>query len=97
MSETPKEPWMMTASGHAFPILHPKEEDFILSDIAHHLSQENRFNGAARFPYSVAQHSLYCYYQARQLDLPFNLQCEALFHDAHEAYCKDLTNPTKLG
>lgn len=61
-----------------------------INDIAHHLSIENRFGGATRFAYSVGYHSILACNFA-----PDNLKLEALLHDAHEAYIKDLPNPLK--
>ena len=48
-----------TFSGIAFDLLNPQPEMILMEDIAHSLAIINRSNGAAKFPYSVAQHSLY--------------------------------------
>jgi len=61
-----------------------------LDDIVHSLSLMNRFNGAALFPYSVAQHSLH----VASL-LPAELRLEGLLHDAAEAYIGDMVSPLK--
>lgn len=50
--------WMLTASGMVVDLLRPQGAVFGISDIAHHLSQINRYTGAARRPLSVAEHSL---------------------------------------
>jgi hypothetical protein len=48
-----------TYSGIAFDLRDPQPAMVRLDDIIHSLSLMNRFNGAALFPYSVAQHSLH--------------------------------------
>jgi len=79
-----------TFSGIAFDLLNPQPEMILLEDIIHSLSLINRFNGAARFPYSVAQHSLY----VASL-LPDELKLHGLLHDAPEAYVGDMVSPLK--
>ena len=79
-----------TFSGIAFDLLNPKPEMILIEDIVHSLSLINRFNGAARFPYSVAQHSLY----VAGL-LPPKLKLHGLLHDAPEAYVGDMVSPLK--
>ena len=79
-----------TFSGVAFDLLNPQPEMIILEDIIHSLSLINRFNGAAKFPYSVAQHSLY----VAGL-LPPELKLHGLLHDAPEAYVGDMVSPLK--
>ena len=79
-----------TFSGIAFDLLNPKPEMILIEDIVHSLSLINRFNGAARFPYSVAQHSLY----VAGL-LPPELKLHGLLHDAPEAYVGDMVSPLK--
>ncbi|MFB1487688.1 MULTISPECIES: hypothetical protein [unclassified Thiocapsa] len=61
-----------------------------LEDIVHSLSLMNRFNGAALFPYSVAQHSLH----VAEL-LPPALRLDGLLHDAAEANIGDMVSPLK--
>ena len=79
-----------TFSGIAFDLLNPQPEMILLEDIIHSLSLINRFNGAAKFPYSVAQHSLY----VASL-LPPELKLHGLLHDAPEAYVGDMVSPLK--
>lgn len=66
----------------------PTLESICIEDIAHHLSIENRFAGATKFPYSVAKHSLLVCWFA-----PDEFKLEALLHDAEEAYTKDFPTP----
>jgi len=79
-----------TFSGIAFDLLDPKPGMILVDDIVHSLSLINRFNGAAKFPYSVAQHSLY----VAGL-LPPELKLHGLLHDAPEAYVGDMVSPLK--
>lgn len=83
-------PWMVTASGRRVPLLNPFPEDIDFNDIAHHLAQINRYTGACKFPYSVAQH---CVLMHDNVEEPYKLH--ALLHDAHEAYVSDMSSPMK--
>ncbi len=82
--------WIETYSGVQFYPLDPRPEDVRLADIAHSLAMTCRFNGHAKFHYSVAQHSLF----VADL-LPEPLRIYGLLHDAHEAYTGDMTRPVK--
>lgn len=82
--------WIQTFTGKAFDLLNPTPDMVCIEDIAHHLALINRFTGATREPYSVAQHSVLC----STLVSP-ELQLAALLHDASEAYCADLSRPMK--
>lgn len=65
-------------------------QSICIEDIAHHLSQTMRYNGACGWPYSVAHHSLEV---AKLVPAPFKLA--GLLHDAAEAYTGDLVSPLK--
>jgi hypothetical protein len=65
-------------------------------DIAHHLSQINRFTGATRRSYSVAEHSILCASLAFRYGQPISVQFACLLHDAHEAYLSDMATPIKV-
>ena len=82
--------WMETISGKRVDLFSPDPSQIDIYDIAHQLSQINRFNGATKVPYSVAQHSLYV-----SMLVPEHLQLDALLHDAHEAYMGDINTPLK--
>lgn len=82
--------WFQTATGLVFWPLDPRPEEVCIEDIAHHLSNECRYNGATRAFYSVAQHSVY----VSRL-VPPELALWGLLHDAAEAYCKDIPKPLK--
>jgi hypothetical protein len=80
-----------TYTGIYFTPLEPRVEDVRIEDIAHALSQLNRFCGHSRKPYSVAEHSV----RAAAL-VPKEDQLWALLHDAAEIYgINDLAAPLK--
>jgi len=64
-----------------------------VADLARQLSQINRFNGATRLPYSVAQHSVWV---SLMLDLDAEWALYGLLHDAHEVIVSDIARPVKL-
>lgn len=74
-----------------------EERDINLHDIAHHLTNIQRFGGALPFnvKYSVAEHSLNLteYVLARYGDVELAKAC--LLHDASEAYLGDVVSPLK--
>lgn len=94
--------WFTTASGQMFFPWSPEPSKINLTDIAHALSQLNRWGGHTRLPYSVAQHSVLV---ARRLagrgtgSLGFGsmrLASYGLLHDSTEAYMGgDIVSPIK--
>lgn len=82
--------YIQTFSGVHFNLTDPQPDTIRIEDIAHALSQINRFTGHTHRPYSVAQHSL----QASYI-VPPQFALEALLHDAHEAYTGDVSAPLK--
>lgn len=80
------------ASGRDFYFADPRPEMICLSDIAHHLSRENRWGNNIEFTsYSVAQH---CLLVAQICRLPQS-RPYALLHDAVEMVTRDLATPWK--
>jgi hypothetical protein len=75
--------------------LEPIKEDIKIEDIAHALSLITRANGHCRYFYSVAQHSLNCYKEAKARSYSERVQLGCLLHDASESYISDLTRPVK--
>jgi 5'-deoxynucleotidase YfbR-like HD superfamily hydrolase len=65
------------------------KDDLCIEDIAHHLANINRFNGATKRPLSVAQHSVFVARLVGESDNELGLQ--GLLHDASEAYLGDVT------
>lgn len=82
--------WLQTWSGRRLDLLEPRPESINIIDISHGLANECRFAGQCRRYYSVAQHSVI----ASQM-VESELAMEALFHDAAEAYLKDIPTPLK--
>ena len=67
-----------------------------IEDIAHSLSQINRYNGHLDAPYSVAQHSvLVADIYAAEVSGTASELLAALLHDTSEAYFQDLTPALK--
>lgn len=88
---------MRTYSGRFLDPFDLKQKDIDIVDIAHHLSHICRFNGATRYHYSVAQHSvLVAAHMKHELRLsrPDEL-LQGLLHDASEAYLCDIPRPIK--
>lgn len=81
---------LQTYTGNVFDIAEPCVEDVEIKDIAHALSQINRFTGHTNIPYSVAEHSV----RVSKL-VPDEYALEALLHDASEAYIADMATPVK--
>ena len=81
---------MQTHTGRVVDLTRFCEDDIVVDDIAHALSQIIRFTGHARAPYTVAQHSLI----VAEL-VPPEHRLWALVHDASEAYLGDVSSPLK--
>ncbi len=80
-----------TNSGLYLDVINPTPDMINIKDIVHALSFQCRFGGHLDRFYSVAEHSLNCYYlnDNRSIDL------EVLMHDASEAYLLDMPRPIK--
>jgi len=84
-----------TYSGKRLSFTNPQSDQICLDDIFQALPQLCRFSGNTKYFYSVAQHSLNCYYVAKnfyQANIETQLAC--LLHDAAETYISDI--PTDL-
>lgn len=81
----------MYPSGNLIDLMNPDASLIEIEDIAHALSMLPRWTGATRFPYTVAQHSIWCFQNVPGLELGF----QALMHDATEAFMNDLAKPVK--
>ena len=91
---------MITATGAEYHFsslsaLDPANRPVKIEDIAHMLSQINRFHGACKRPYSVAEHSLFVSSIAERMDMPLSMQLCCLMHDAHECFTQDVSSPAK--
>jgi hypothetical protein len=83
--------WKQTWTGRSFDLLLPSAETVSLEDISQSLGKLNRFTGHTKWPYSVAQHCLFC----ADLATP-QAAVHALLHDAEEAYTGDVSAPMKM-
>lgn len=90
---TAPSPFMILASGLIVALRTPHPGAFRIRDLAHHLAAVNRFAGAARLPYSVAQHSVLVSKLAGLASQPPLTCLFALLHDAHEAIIGDIPEP----
>jgi len=86
---------ILTFSKIKFFPLEPVKEDIRIEDIAHLLSLMTRANGHCSHFYSVAQHSIHCYKEAKSRWYSKRVQLGCLLHDASESYISDLTRPVK--
>lgn len=87
--------YILTYSKIKFYPLDPVKEDIKIEDIAHSLSLMTRANGHCSHFYSVAQHSIHCYREAKSRGYSERVQLGCLLHDASESYISDLTRPVK--
>ena len=85
------ESYIETFTGVKFDIIDTRPEMIQIDDVAHALSQANRFTGHAMFPYSVAQHSLLGSYLLDDKKKAFRF----LNHDDSEAFIGDMNRPLK--
>lgn len=85
------EPSITTRSGRRVSLLNPQYSQIDISDIAHGLAYQCRFNGQTSRFYSIAQHSLMV-----ASILPDHLKMVGLLHDAAEAYVGDVVQPLKV-
>jgi 5'-deoxynucleotidase YfbR-like HD superfamily hydrolase len=83
-------PWQQTYTGVQFFTLEPRQQDVRIEDIAHGLALINRFAGATRVPYSVAEHSV----RVSQI-VDHAAALHGLLHDASEFLLVDLPAPIK--
>lgn len=92
-------PWIQAASGIAVDLDDPLPQQIKLDDIVVALSKLNRWTGHTASFYSVAEHSIVVAQLVLQM-IPAGEDAipyvrAALMHDAHEAYCGDISSPLK--
>jgi len=87
--------YILTYSKIKFFPMEPVKEDIKIEDIAHSLSLMTRANGHCSHFYSVAQHSIHCFHEAKSRGYSKRVQLACLLHDASESYISDLTRPVK--
>ncbi len=89
------EAFIKLKSGRYINLLDPQEDQFTFGDISSGLSKICRFGGQCRTFYTVAEHSVLCYQQARDDGLSKDIQIALLMHDATEAFLGDCVKPLK--
>jgi hypothetical protein len=82
---------MPTFTGRRADLSAPTSSVICIEDIAHALSNDCRYGGHTKRFYSVAEHSVRLAYV-----VPAMSQAEALFHDASEAYLRDVPRQLRL-
>ena len=87
--------YIITYTKTKFYPLQPIATDINIEDIAHSLSLMTRANGHFKHFYSVAQHAINCYKEAKARGYSERVQLGCLLHDASESYISDLTRPVK--
>lgn len=87
--------YILTVSGIRIDPIHAAKEEIEIRDICHALSLLCRANGHVKYFFSVAQHSLNCYQEAKARSYTKRVQLACLLHDAAESYLADVTRPMK--
>lgn len=87
-------PWIRTATGRDLYLNNPGPSIDII-DVAEMLAKTNRFNGASREPYSVAQHSVWIVRTMMKHEYSTAAQLYGLLHDAPEYILGDMASPVK--
>lgn len=82
--------WIQTYSGRQFWPLDARESEIDITDIAHSLSMQCRYNGHCEEFYSVAEHCVHVSYYVEKKNAMWGL-----LHDASEAYLCDIPRPLK--
>ncbi len=90
-----KENCITTYTGIDFCIIDPDICDIHAKDIAHALSLTCRANGHFKYFYSIAQHSINCFKEAKARGYTQKVQLACLLHDGSEAYISDIARPVK--
>lgn len=87
--------WMLTATGGQIDLRFIRNEPVDILDIAHHISQLNRYTGAAKRPNCVAEHSILVADILAKQGHGRQVQFGGLMHDAHEAYIGEVNRQLK--
>ena len=78
------ENYISTYTNRKINPVQPVAEDIVIEDIAHSLSLMTRANGHLTHFYSVAQHTINCYKEAKARGYSERVQLGCLLHDASE-------------
>lgn len=96
MDRTDYRPYVTTYSGNKIFIDKPDEDQICLEDIYHQTAMKCRFGGAVKEFYSVAQHSVYCLWAAKKMELNLPTQVAVALHDGNEGPYPDVQRPIKI-
>lgn len=88
------EPQASTLSGE-LSLLDPDPAKISLEDIITALGHQVRYAGHTTEPVTVLQHSIHVWLLARSNGASIDVQRQALWHDAAEAYLLDIPRPLK--
>jgi 5'-deoxynucleotidase YfbR-like HD superfamily hydrolase len=86
---------IITFTGRQVDPFNLQPEDVNIVDIAHSLSQQNRYGGHTIIPFSVARHCLRMEITIEETYNNSDMRLDALMHDASEAYITDIPKPIK--
>lgn len=84
-----------TPSGRFVSMADPDPATITLYDIAHKLSQTNRYGGSTKHPYNVAQHAVFVAERLKRMGHTRKVQLIGLHHDDPEAFLCDVPRPVK--
>ena len=86
---------IITYTGKYFDYHNISKDSIDKEDIIPALTRINRFTGHTFRPYSVAEHTFWCYMMAKRLGYSIREQFLVLIHDFTEAYCGDVNTDLK--
>lgn len=87
--------WIQTHSGKRVDMNDLRAEAFDITDIAHSLAHQARYNGHGKIFYSVAEHCVLMADWILSETADREAAYAALMHDASEAYISDIPKPFK--
>lgn len=90
-----KDVYISTYTGKRFYPFDPQIDHVDIIDIAHSLSNINRWIGHTNRPYNVAEHSIHVAWLIKEQGGNTRDQLWGLLHDASEAYFGDIASPIK--
>lgn len=87
--------YIETFTGKVFDFNKQDADSIDIVDIAHALSNQNRYGGHTRYPYSIAAHSSMVALLIHDQGYSPDIIAAGLLHDAAEAYMGDMVSPLK--
>lgn len=86
---------IITYTGNYFDYGNITKDSINKEDIIPALTRINRFVGHTFRPYSVGEHTFWCYMMAKRLGYSIREQLLVFIHDFTEAYCGDVNTDLK--